>query len=124
MDLLVVVSLEDACVCKSAVSAGSEDGKPLVLSLQTVRGGGYKTRSGGAEGVSEGEGAAEGVHLSEVEHAHLLAVGEVGLGELLRVHGLHVGEDLAGKGLVELDDADVAELEVQLVEALFKKKIK
>jgi len=61
--LFVVVSLEDAGVGETSVGAGGEQREAVVLLLETVRSSGHQARSGGAEGVAQGQRAAAGVDL-------------------------------------------------------------
>eukprot|EP00128_Syssomonas_multiformis_P013649 Colp12_sorted_trinity150504_noHs@28031 len=105
---LLRVTLDDHSMAKTASSAGGEEGELAVLLVQTVGRLGNETGTSGTEGVTNGEGTTPKVELVHGDIANL-ALAHVGLAELLRAHGLHVGEDLTGKGLVVLEDGDVLE---------------
>src|SRR3989338_9389289 len=102
-------------MAKTTSSTRGEEGETAVLLDETVAGGGDKTDAGGAKGVADGEGAAEGVELVKGDLPNL-ARGARLAAELLVVEGGQVGQDLGGEGLVDLEDVKVGEGELVAVQ--------
>ena len=79
----------------AAVGAGGEEREALLLALEAVAGGVDESRAGGAEGVAEGERAAERVDLGVVDVADLcVSALEVLFAERVRAERREVGQDL------------------------------
>src|SRR5438105_995625 len=86
------------------------DGDEAVLlsgALQLVADGGDDAGAGGAEGMSEGDGAAGAVDGGWIDLAYRLVAPEFFLRDFFRTDPLDVRQHLRGEGFVHLDDADL-----------------
>ena len=72
--------------------------------------------SGGSERVTDGERTAPKVQFVHGDLADLFAPAHNVLGRPVRVHGLQVGQDLAGEGLVVFEDVNVLKENVLLLD--------
>ena len=102
----------------SSSGAGSEQGELLVLVDQTVRCGADQTAASGSERVTDGERTTPEVELVLREGSSLLGGAQLLLGKLGRVESSLVGKHLPGKGLVDLKDSNVRQLQAGSLEEL------
>lgn len=115
---LLWVALNDHSVALASSSTGSQQGELLVLMNEPVGSGGHQAASSGPKGVTKGEGSSPEVHFIIWDGPDLGRIVQLVLGKLVRAHGGLVGQDLTGKGLVDLKHPNVGELEPSLLEQL------
>jgi len=112
------VAFDNHGVPLSSGGTGGQQGELLVLVDQTVRRGANKAAAGGSKRVTQRERAAPEVEPVLREGPDLLRGSQLFLGKLGRVKSGLVGQHLASKGLMDLKDPDVGDLQACPLEEL------
>ena len=105
-------------MAKAASGTRSQHSQLAVFVDEPVRCRRHKARARGAEGVTDGQRAAEQVQLVEWHFAHHTWYADALRAELLAVERRQVGQHLAGERLVQLPHVDVSDGEIVAVQQL------
>lgn len=90
----------------TSIRTGSQDRKALAFILQTTGGRGYQSRPGSTKGVTNRQRPTLDVELVHSYFTDLFSSEGV-VGELLRIHGSQVRQQLTSKGFVNLVHSNV-----------------
>merc|ERR1711973_17592 len=110
----VGVSLQDHTHSLATRGASSDESILAIFLDQSVSGVHSQAYTGGSERMPDAQTASPWVQLVNGDRAHLILKAQFVLTKPIRIHGLHVGQQLSGKGLVILEHVNVAELKAGL----------